>query len=128
MSQKTNFIDKEITQKVQVIQLVIPDEVEQSFMKALQHAEPLQPQKTTTASEQNFHWRHSLLAAATILLMVVMLLVYSSRLHQSAVKMPVNNLDEVIIQNATVEGKPANTVLINPKDSNITIVWLEKCK
>ncbi len=114
-------IDKEIKKRVQAVESDIPDDLEKKFMKELS--------RLSMASESPTRRRRSLLfmgalATAASFLLAAFLLV-STLFHKPP---PPNNVeeDEVFIDFASVEGMPANTYIINTKDPDMTIIWIEK--
>jgi hypothetical protein len=68
-----------------------------------------------------FIYYGALVTAATILLVILLFLF--PLFHQK-----INGVEagEVWVQAARVEGQPASTFVINQKDPDITIVWIEK--
>jgi len=114
-------IDKEIKKRVQAVESDIPDALEKTFMKELS--------RMSMASESPARRKRSLLfvgalATAASFLLAAFLLV-STLFHKAPTP---NNVEEdmVFIDSASVEGMPANTYIINTKDPDMTIIWIEK--
>jgi hypothetical protein len=123
MNHNINFetIDKEIKKRVQAVESDIPGDLEKTFMKELS--------RLSMASGPPARRRRSLLfmgalATAASFLLAAFLLV-STLFHKTPTPNSVEE-DEVFIASASVEGMPANTYIINSKDPDMTIVWIEK--
>ena len=110
-------LDHEIKKRVQAMEQDVPLELEAAFLKKLNGMVP---------EEYHFH-RHrfiyygTLVTAATVLLVILLFLF--PLFHQ---KINGVEAEEVWVQAARVEGQPASTFVINQKDPDITIVWIEK--
>ena len=114
-------IDKEIKKRVQAVGLDIPNDLEKKFMKELNHMSVIPGLPHT--KKRSLFIMGALATAASFLLAVflsVSLLFYKTPV--------INNVeeDEVFIDSTSVEGMPANTYIINSKNPNMTIVWIEK--
>lgn len=110
-------IDREIKKCVQAVEQEIPSELEAEFLLELNGIVP----EKSHFRQHRFIYYGALVTAATILL-VIFLFLYPL-FHQQ-----INHVeaDEVWVQDAHVEGQPASTFVINQKDPDITIVWIEK--
>ena len=110
-------LDHEIKKRVQAMEQDVPLELEAAFLEKLNGIVP---------EEYHFH-RHrfiyygALVTAATVLLVILLFLF--PLFHQ---KIDGVEAGEVWVQAARVEGQPASTFVINQKDPDITIVWIEK--
>lgn len=110
-------LDHEIKKRVQAMEQDVPLELEAAFLEKLNGMVP---------EEYHFH-RHrfiyygTLVTAATVLLVILLFLF--PLFHQ---KINGVEAEEVWVQAARVEGQPASTFVINQKDPDITIVWIEK--
>jgi len=111
-----NF-DRELRKKVQSVECEIPRDLEDSIMDQLdrQQVEPIRFEAKHT------NWIYGAIAAAVFVL-VVLIFVFQY------IQRPVQTVeaDEVGVQSAFVEGKPATTIVIKQPDTDLTIVWIEK--
>jgi hypothetical protein len=110
-------LDREIKKHVQAVEQEIPPELEAAFLEKLKGMAP---------EESHFHHHHFiyygvLVTAATILLVILLFLfpLFHQKINGAAA-------GEVWVQAARVEGQPASTFVINQKNPDITIVWIEK--
>lgn len=110
-------IDGEIKKHVQAVEQEIPPELEAAFLEKLNGMIP----EESHLPRHRFVFYGVLVTAATILL-VIFLFLYPL-FHQQINRV---EAEEVWVQAARVEGQPASMVVINQKDPDITIVWLEK--
>ncbi len=120
MNRNFENIDKEIKKRVQAVELDIPNDLEKKFMKELNHMS-VTPGLPHTKKRSLFFM--GALATAASFLLAAFLLV-STLFYKTPT--PNNVEDEVFIDSASVEGMPANTYIINSKDPDMTIVWIEK--
>jgi hypothetical protein len=110
-------LNREIKKRLQAMEQDVPLELEAAFLEKLNGIVP---------EEYHFH-RHrfiyygALVTAATVLLVILLFLF--PLFHQ---KIDGVEAGEVWVQAARVEGQPASTFVINQKDPDITIVWIEK--
>jgi hypothetical protein len=128
MTAKTDFFDQEIRQRVRSVEHEVPGKVEQAFNEALQNIEPIRPLTTSIPGKRSLLLRGGLVAAATILLAMVMLIGYMVIQQSNPSSSQVVEAEEVSVQDSYVEGQPASTYVVSPRDSNMTIVWVEKIK
>jgi negative regulator of sigma E activity len=127
-------MDKEIKQWVQSVERDIPLELEDSIMKEL-------GQIASTPASLPDHIHHiplknkrplllvgTLAAAASLLLAVILLVTaFPSLFHRERAAASGNvAADGVFVDSAQVEGVSADTFIIDQKDPDMTIVWLEK--
>jgi hypothetical protein len=110
-------LDRQIKNRVQAVEQEIPPELETVFLEKLNGMAP---------EESHFHHHRfiyygALVTAATILLVILLFLfpLFHQKINGAAA-------GEVWVQAARVEGQPASTFVINQKDPDITIVWIEK--
>jgi hypothetical protein len=113
-------IDREIRKMVQSMESEIPQAVEESIMEALGGMEPA-PRSPIIRRRPIVYYGAAAAAIAAVLL-VVMMFLFPLFHHDSHTA----EAGEVWVQDARVEGQPANTVYVNPIDPGITIVWIEK--
>jgi hypothetical protein len=120
MNRNFETIDKEIKKRVQAVESDIPGDLEKKFIKELDHIS-MAPGLPNTKKRSLFFM--GALATAASFLLAAFLLV--SILFQ---KTPAANKVEpdVFVESASLEGMPANTYIINAKDPDMTIVWIEK--
>lgn len=107
--------------------LDIPDRVDRDFLDRLEHASPKSPRREYR-NYRNYIYAGTLAAAASILL-VGFLLLFNGQGTEPVNPAPAPDLkvtNKVLIDFAKLEGMPANTYIISPPDSNMTIVWVEK--
>ncbi len=121
-------IDHLIVERVRVLEEKVPQELEHAFMAALQKLEPAKPLIQQQGGQRNRFYNGVRLIAATILLAVVLLTVYMVFQHSKPAPTLLAKTDEVSVQDSFVENEPATTLMVNPKDVNMTIVWVEKVK
>lgn len=110
-------IDQEIKKRVQAVEQEVPLELEAAFLEKLNGIVP----EKSHFSQHRFLYYGALVTAASILL-VILLFLYPL-FHQQIDGV---EAEEVWVQEAHVEGQPASTFVINQKDPDITIVWIEK--
>jgi hypothetical protein len=110
-------VDLEIKKRVQAVEQEVPLELEAAFLEKLNRIVP----EKSHSRRHPFIYYGALVTAATVLL-VILLFLYPL-FHQQ-----INGVEaeEVWVQAARVEGQPASTFVINQKDPDITIVWIEK--
>jgi hypothetical protein len=110
-------LDRQIKKRVQAVEQEIPPELEAAFLKKFNGMVP----EESHLHHHRFIYYGALVTAATILLVILLFLF--PLFHQK-----INGVEagEVWVQAARVEGQPASTFVINQKDPDITIVWIEK--
>lgn len=110
-------IDLKIKKHVQAVEQEVPLELESAFLEKLNRIVP----EKSHPRRHPFIYYGVLVTAATVLL-VILLFLYPL-FHQQ-----INGVEaeEVWVQAARVEGQPARTFIINQKNPDITIVWIEK--
>jgi hypothetical protein len=113
----TKTIDRDIKKRVQAVEQDIPSKLEAAFLEKL---DGIVPEKSHFRRHRLIYYG-ALVTAATILL-VIFLFLYPL-FHQQINRV---EAEEVWVQAARVEGQPASTFVINQKDPDITIVWIEK--
>jgi hypothetical protein len=120
MNRNFENIDKEIKKRVQAVESDIPNDLEKKFMKELGHISmtPGLPNR----KKRSLFFMGALATAASLLLAAFLLV--STLFHKTPI--PKHVEDDVFIESASVEGMPANTYIINAKDPDMTIVWIEK--
>jgi hypothetical protein len=112
-------IDREIKKRVQAVEQEIPLELEAAFLEEINGIVP----EKSHFRQHRFLYYGALVTAASILL-VILLFLYPLFYQQ----IDGVEAEEVWVQEACVEGQPASTFVINQKDPDITIVWIEKIK
>ncbi|MCP5105312.1 MAG: hypothetical protein GY950_18130 [bacterium] len=118
-----NFdLDLEIKKRVQAVELDVPRDLEEEFMKELAGMTPELPPK-----RRNLVYMGALATAATFLLAVFLLVTVFFDKTPVQVNRGVEE-EEVFVDFARVEGVPANTYIVNQQDPDITIVWIEKAQ
>jgi hypothetical protein len=110
-------IDREIKKRVQAVEQEVPLELEAAFLEKLNG---IVPEKSHFRRHRYLYYG-ALVTAASILL-VILLFLYPL-FHQQIDGV---EAEEVWVQAVRVEGQPASTFVINQKDPDITIVWIEK--
>ena len=115
-------IDKEIKKRVQAVESDIPDDLEKTFMKELSRLS-MASEPPARRRRRSLLFMGALATAASFLLAAFLLV--STLFHKAPTPNNVED-DEVFIASASVEGMPANTYIINSKDPDMTIVWIEK--
>lgn len=121
MNRNLENIDKEIKKRVQAVESDIPNDLEKKFIKELNHMS-VTPGLPHTKKRSLFFM--GALATAASFLLAAFLLV-STLFHKAPTPNNVEE-DEVFIDSASVEGMPANTYIIDSKDPDMTVVWIEK--
>jgi hypothetical protein len=115
--------DREVMKRVQAVERDIPPDLERTF---LEEFNTVIPEKERGRSRGRPVVYYGGLAAAAAVLLAAFLFVFSF-IHQSPDRFTAG-AEEVWVQSALVEGEPANTVVVNTTDPDITIVWVEKVK
>ena len=112
-----NAMDHEIKKRIQAMEQEVPPELEAAFLENLNGIVP----EKSHFQRYRFIYYGTLATAATVLLAILLFLY--PLFHQQ-----INGVEaeEVWVQEARVEGQPASTFVINQKDPDITIVWIEK--
>lgn len=110
-------IDREIKKRVQAVEQEVPLELEAAFLEKLNGIVP----EKSHFRRHRFLYYGALVTAASILLVILLFLYPLFHKQIDGVE-----AEEVWVQEACVEGQPASTFVINPKDPDITIVWIEK--
>ena len=95
----------------------VPLELEAAFLEKLNGIVPEQ----SPPRRHPFIYYGVLATAATALLVILLFLYPLFHRQIDGVE-----AEEVWVQAARVEGQPAGTFIINQKDPDITIVWIEK--
>ena len=110
-------LDREIKNRVQAVEQEVPPELEAAFLEKLNGIVP----GASHFHRHRFIYYGALATAATVLLVILLFLF--PLFHRK-----INGVEagEVWVQAARVEGRPASTFVINQKDPDITIVWIEK--
>lgn len=128
-------MDKEIKKRVRAVERDIPGELEDSIMKELGQIDmtlgPLPSHmRHTPRNEKKTLLSVGALAAAASLLLAVLLLVtvFPSLSHRGRVATTTPEVveEDGIFVDARVEGMPADTFIIDQKDPDMIIVWIEK--
>ncbi|UCH94262.1 MAG: hypothetical protein JSV88_28885 [Candidatus Aminicenantes bacterium] len=109
--------DQEIKKRVQAVDREIPRELENAFLEKLNRLVPEKP----LAHRHRFIYYGALATAAAILLVIFLFLFPLFHRQINSVE-----AEEVWVQAARVEGQPASTFIVNQKNPDITIVWIEK--
>lgn len=122
MSKKKTF-DREVMERVQSVERDIPPDLVKNFMEEFNTIIP--EKERHHARRRPFFYYRGLAAAAAVILAVSLFVFYF--IHQSP-DTHTAEAEEVWVQSALVEGEPANTVVVNTIDPDITIVWVEKVK
>ncbi len=122
MSNNKTF-DREIMKRVQAVEHDVPPDLERRFLEEFNAVIPGKEKRRVGGRPVVYYGG---LAAAAVLLLAVFLFVFYF-FHQSPARFTAE-ADEVWVQSALVEGEPANTVVVNTTDPDITIVWVEKMK
>jgi hypothetical protein len=110
-------IDREIKKRIQAVEQEIPPELEAAFLEKLNGTVP----EIIHFRRRQLIYYGALVTAATVLLVILLFLF--PLFHR---ELNVIEAGEIWVQDARVEGHPASTFVINPKDQAVTIVWLEK--
>jgi hypothetical protein len=113
--------DRELRTKVQLVECEIPRDLENSIMERLDKEQP-EVIRLTKNSNRVSNWVYGSLAAAAVLVLVVMLFVFRY-VHRPVEKV---EAEEVGVQSAYVEGKPATTMVFKQPGTDLTMVWIEK--
>ena len=123
-------LDREVERIVQAVEHEVPPAVERAFLEEIKgiipgeaNRCPREPRKPRKPRERSFFYYSGLAAAAAVLLAAILFILY---LFQPAPERFTAEAEEVWVQDARVEGEPAQTVVINTTDPDITIVWVEK--
>lgn len=115
--------DREVMKRVQAVERDIPPDLERTF---LEEFNTIIPEKESRRARRRPVFYYGGLAAAAAVLLAAFLFVFYF-IHQSPDTFTAE-AEEVWVQSALVEGEPANTVVVNTTDPDITIVWVEKVK
>lgn len=109
--------DRGIKKRVQALDSDIPLELEAAFLEKL---EKIVPEKSHRCRQYLVYY--GVLAAAATIILAVLLFIFPLFYQQ------IDQVEagEVWIHAARVEGQPAYTFIINQKDPEMTIVWIEK--
>jgi len=111
-----NF-EKTLKEKIQFIEKEIPKTLENNFLNALEKISPDEPlEKPKLIS------KYRIAAIAAMLLLVVLYILFPLITNK-------NNLQiarEILVQSASLEGKPAETFIFREKNPDITIIWIDK--
>lgn len=108
--------DAEIRRRIQGVEIEIPPSLEMAYLQELEALVPL-----VLPTRGHRFRNYTILVAATILLAV--LTFFSLWYHPTE---PGVQSDEVMVQEARIEGEDASAYVINTLDKNITIVWVQK--
>jgi hypothetical protein len=122
-------MDKEIKQRVQAVERDIPVELEESIMKELEQIDMTPgPLPIPLMGKKTLLYVGALTAAASLLLAVILLVTAFPSLVQRERAAASRDVveDGVFVDSAQVEGVSADTFIIDQKDPDMTIVWLEK--
>lgn len=120
-------LDREISRRIQSLEAQVPPELDHRFLESLQELQPEKAALNTRVSRSPW-FKGVLAAAATVLLAAVMIFFYVSYQQNDPSSDYVAEAQEVWLQETTVEGTPATTYVMNPKEADMTIVWVEKIK
>lgn len=121
----TDF-DNELRKKVGAMEVDIPGDLEERFLKELDRLVARPGNSTKPGFLPSGRKRGMLpwtLATAASLLLIVFLAVTVFYRSSPA---PVSSAQEVLIDDAKVEGQPVNIYIISQRDPDMTIIWLEK--
>lgn len=128
-------MDKEIMQRVQAVERDIPGELETTIMKELGQIDmtpgplPDHMRRTQLMEKKTLLYVGALATAASLLLAVLLLVTAFPSLFQRervATVTPGVVEEDGVFVDARVEGMPADTFIIDQKDPEMTIVWIEK--
>jgi hypothetical protein len=119
-------INKEIKKRVQAIEKEIPGELEKSIMKEFNQISRLKTSMTTVRLSKPLYQWH--MAAAAFIFLGILLLgfAFSFLFHQKPVSGRSNYKEDVIINDTWVEGHPVKTFIVEQKDPDLTIIWIDK--
>jgi hypothetical protein len=122
---KKNELDRKVKGIVQSVAHDIPPGVENAFLEELKGISPHSPH---SPRKRSFFYYGGLAAAAAVLLAAVLFIFDLLHLFNPSGDGGrfIAEAGEVWVQAARVEGEPANTVVVNTTDPDITIVWVEK--
>jgi hypothetical protein len=109
--------DREVMKRVQAVERQVPPDLETAFLREIQAITPRPPRQ----QKPRAFYYGALAAAAAVLLVVLFFLFPLFHRHIDSA-----GADEVWVQDAWVEGKPASTFFVNSTNPDITIVWIEK--
>ncbi|NIM15467.1 MAG: hypothetical protein GTO45_26115 [Candidatus Aminicenantes bacterium] len=115
--------DREVMKRVQAVEHDIPPDLERTF---LEEFKTIIPEKERRRGRRRPVVYYGGLAAAAAVLLAAFLFVFYF-IHRSPDTFTAE-AEEVWVQSALVEGEPANTVVVNTTNPDITIVWVEKVK
>ena len=113
--------DREIKKHVQAVESDIPPALEKAFLEKL---DKILPGKIRTRESRFVYY--GVMAAAASILLAMLLFLFPIFHHQAEIAAV--DAHAVWVQDARVEGVPASPFIINPKDPDITIIWVEKNK
>jgi hypothetical protein len=122
-----NAIDRKIARRVQAVEQEVPQELEQSFLEALGRTAPETGLPLLTDKKRNPFIYGTLAAAVTLLLVALMMVFYL--LYQQGGSGSMHNVaeaEEVMLQDTYVEDQPAATYIVNAKDPEMIVFWVEK--
>lgn len=121
----TDF-DNELRKKVRAMEVDIPGDLEERFLKELDRLDARPGDSAKPAfprlSRKSRVYSGTLAAAASLLLVVFLAVTVLFRPSPA----PVAVEQEVVVDYAEVDGQPANTYIVSQHDPDITIIWLEK--
>lgn len=118
---REKIFDREVRKRVQSVEQDIPPDLEKAF---LEEFKTVIPEKEKQGARRHPVVYYGGLAAAVLLAAFLFVFYF---FHQSPGTFTAE-AEEVWVQAARVEGEPANTVVVNTTDPDITIVWIEKIK
>lgn len=130
-------LDKIIKQKIQSVERDIPGGLEERIQTKLEqiYAAPGSLDNFMPGKEKKTLLFVGALATAASLLLAVLLLItaFPSLFHPERPAAPGGVLgvmggaeDGAFVDSARVEGVPADTIIIDQKDPDMTIIWIEK--
>jgi hypothetical protein len=112
-----NDFERTLMNKVQALDSDIPIELEDSFLEKLEEITP-----ANAPNRRRPMFLYGSIASASAVLIAVWL----SIAPLFDYKIDIVEAGEVVVQDAFLEDQPANVVVVNPSDPEMTIVWLEK--
>jgi len=115
-------IDLEIKRHIQALEKDIPKGIEDAFLEKIREPIPLKSElRDSFPAHRRWYYYGALATAATILLAILLFLytLFNNRINTA-------KADEVRVQSAYIENQPADIYVVNPKESEIVIVWIEK--
>lgn len=107
--------EKSLKEKIQSIEKEIPEMLETNFLSALEKINPDVPVK-----KPSFISKHRIAAIAALLLIIILYTLFPLFFKKN--QLPPSR--DILIQSASLEGKPAETYIFRGKNPDLTIIWI----